>query len=148
MPSPHKLDDIELPAIDQVGYVVNDLDQAMSQYKDLFGPFEIMETPLQGALYRGQPEDVTLRIAFGDAGGIQMEFIEVVSGTSPHSEFLARGREGIHHIRYKVEDVDAIIKKLEARNYQTIWYHDIGFAKWAYCEDQTRDGMILEFLQM
>ena len=43
------------------------------------------------------------RLAFGRTGDIEMEFIQPVSGASPHTEFLAAGREGIHHVRYRVD---------------------------------------------
>jgi hypothetical protein len=77
-----------------------------------------------------------------------MEFITVKSGASPHSEFLAAGREGIHHIRYRVPDCDATLEALRAEGFEPIWYHDMGFAKWAYLEHASRDGVLIELLQM
>ena len=139
---------VELPPIDQVGYVVRDLEATLARYEPLFGPFTRMDSALSGVLYRGVPSDVHLRMAFGSAGSVEMEFIEVVSGASPHSEFLAAGREGIHHVRYRVPDCDAAIAALRGEGFEPIWYHDMGFAKFAYCEHATRDGVLIEFLQM
>ena len=139
---------VELPPIDQVGYVVRDLEATLARYEPLFGPFTRMDSALSGVLYRGVPSDVHLRMAFGSAGSVEMEFIEVVSGASPHSEFLAAGREGIHHVRYRVPDCDAAIGALRGEGFEPIWYHDMGFAKFAYCEHATRDGVLIEFLQM
>ncbi|HEX5634408.1 MAG TPA: VOC family protein, partial [Gemmatimonadales bacterium] len=90
---------LELGRIDQVGFVVPDLDVACARYEALFGPWKRAESPLTGVLYRGTPSDVHLRLAFGRADDLEMEFIAVASGASPHSEFLAAGREGIHHVR-------------------------------------------------
>jgi catechol 2,3-dioxygenase-like lactoylglutathione lyase family enzyme len=139
---------LELPPIDQVGYVVRDLEQTLARYEPLFGPFTRMDSALTGALYRGVPTDVRLRMAFGSAGSVEIEFIEVVSGASPHSEFLAAGREGIHHVRYRVPDCDASIAALRGEGFEPIWYHDMGFAKFAYLEHATRDGVLIELLQM
>ncbi len=137
-----------LPPIDQVGYVVRDLDAALLRYGPIFGPFQVMEAPLNGALLRGQPRDCTLRLAFGRSGGLEVELIAVASGDSPHAEFLAAGREGLHHVRYRVADVDSVLRSLEPLGFSPLWYHDMGFAKFAYAEHAARDGIVLELLQM
>jgi catechol 2,3-dioxygenase-like lactoylglutathione lyase family enzyme len=138
---------LELGRIDQVGFVVADLDAACARYAALFGPWQRAESPLRGVLYRGTPTDVHLRLAFGHAGELEMEFIGVVSGASPHSEFLAAGREGIHHVRYPVADLAAALATLEPEGFVPIWSHAIGPYKWAYCEHARRDGILLELLE-
>ncbi|HEU4427949.1 MAG TPA: VOC family protein [Myxococcota bacterium] len=145
---PRRIGDVELPPIDQVGYVVRDLDATTQRYANLFGPFRFMDSPLTGVLYRGKPADVNLRLAFGSCGNLEMEFIEVLSGASPHAEFLAAGREGIHHVRYRVPDCDATIAALRSEGFAPIWYHDMGFAKFAYLEHASRDGVLIELLEM
>jgi catechol 2,3-dioxygenase-like lactoylglutathione lyase family enzyme len=148
MDAPRRIGAVELPPIDQVGYVVKSLDETVSRYERLFGPFTLMESPLKGVVYRGEPTDVTLRIAFGSAGNLEIEFIEVVSGASPHREFLDAGREGIHHIRYRVPNCDLTIAALADEGFAPIWYHDMGFAKFAYLEHASRDGVLVELLEM
>lgn len=138
---------MKLGAIDQVGFVVPDLDAACARYEPLFGPWKRAESPLKGVLYRGERTDVHLRLAFGHAGGIEMEFISVVSGASPHSEFLAAGREGIHHVRYPVRDLAATVAALEQEGFVSIWSHAIGPYQWAYCEHRSRDGVLIELLE-
>jgi methylmalonyl-CoA/ethylmalonyl-CoA epimerase len=138
---------LNLGAIDQVGFVVPDLDAACARYEAMFGPWKRAESPLKGVCHRGRPTDVHLRLAFGHAGGIEMEFISVVSGASPHSEFLAAGREGIHHVRYPVKDLAATVAGLEAEGFVSIWSHAIGPYKWAYCEHRSRDGVLIELLE-
>jgi len=146
--APRRVGNIELPPIDQVGYVVRDLDETTRRYAALFGPFSFMDSPLSGVLYRGKPADVHLRLAFGTCGNLEMEFIAVLSGASPHAEFLAAGREGIHHVRYRVPDCDATIAALRGEGFAPIWYHDMGFAKFAYLEHASRDGVLIELLEM
>jgi len=138
---------MELGPIDQVGYVVRDLDAACARYAPLFGPWKRAESPLRGVLYRGTPTDVHLQLAFGRAGDLEMEFISVRSGASPHSEFLAAGREGIHHVRYPVRDLAASVAALEGEGFVSIWSHAIGPYKWAYCEHASRDGVLIELLE-
>lgn len=62
----------------------------------------------------------------------------MVSGASPHSEFLAAGREGIHHVRYPVQDLAATLAALEPEGFVPIWSHAIGPYRWAYCEHHSR----------
>ena len=138
---------MKLGAIDQVGFVVRDLDAACARYEALFGPWKRAESPLTGVRYRGAPTDVHLRLAFGRAGDLEMEFIAVASGASPHSEFLAAGREGLHHVRYPVRDLAATLADLEREGFASIWSHAIGPYKWAYCEHRSRDGVLIELLE-
>ena len=44
---------LDLPRIDQVGYVVRDLAATVGRYEPLFGPFTRLDTPLTGVWYRG-----------------------------------------------------------------------------------------------
>jgi catechol 2,3-dioxygenase-like lactoylglutathione lyase family enzyme len=138
---------VKLGAIDQVGFVVRDLDAACARYEAMFGPWQRAESPLTGVRFRGVPTDVHLKLAFGHAGDLEMEFISVVSGASPHSEFLAAGREGIHHVRYPVRDLAATLAVLEAEGFAAIWSHAIGPYRWAYCEHPSRDGVLIELLE-
>jgi len=135
-----------LGPIDQVGFVVRDLDAACARYEALFGPWKRAESPLSGVWYRGTPTDVHLQLAFGRAGAVEIELIAVVSGASPHSEFLAAGREGMHHLRYPVGDRDATVAALEAQGFTPIWSHAIGPYKWAYCEPPDPSGPLVELL--
>ena len=145
---PSRIGDVTLPPIDQVGYVVRDLDATLARYEQLFGPFTHLDTALSGVWYRGTPTDVTLRLAFGRTGPIEIEFIQPVAGASPHTEFLAAGREGIHHVRYRVDDAHATMAALGTVGFQPIWRHDMGHAVFAYLEHASRDGVVVEVLQL
>jgi methylmalonyl-CoA/ethylmalonyl-CoA epimerase len=121
IPDPH-LQQLGLPPIDQIGFVVKDLDAWVEQFDPVFGPFTFMDGSVRGADFRGRREDVKLKIAFGSSGGMEIEFIQWDEGVSPHSEFIQSGREGMHHLRYRVADTDAWIKKLAAVGYSPCWY--------------------------
>lgn len=137
-----------LPPADQIGFVVRDLDEAVARFAPLFGPFHIMDGSVQQADYRGRKADVELRIAFGRSGELEIELIQWVAGDSPHREAIEAGREGMHHIRFRVEDVDTWIPRLRAVGYQCAWYKrwsaDTTFA---YLE-RARDPTWIELLQM
>lgn len=137
-----------LPPIDQIGFVVRDLDAWIERYDALFGPFTRMDGSVNGADYRGRSEDVRLAIAFGRSGDLEIEFIEWREGHSPHREFIERGGEGMHHVRFRVDDCNAWIEKLKTVGFKPIWYKvwdaDTVFT---YME-RDNDPTIVEFLQM
>ena len=139
---------LDLPAIDQIGFVVKDIEQSMKKYAPLFGPFSTMDGSVEGADFRGECKDVKLRLAFGKSGGLEIELIEWIAGESPHSEFIQSGNEGMHHIRFRVDDCDTCIGKAESIGFKRIWYKALGDdIRFAYME-RDNDPLIIEFLQM
>ena len=147
-PQNDTLESLGLPPIDQVGFVVKSLDEAEKQYAAMFGPFTRINGGVKGATYRGKEADADLEILFGHSGDLEIEFIEWQGGESPHREFIEQGREGMHHLRYRVEDTDAWIEKLAIVGYEPIWYKQ--FSKdivFAYLE-RKGDPLLIEFLQM
>ena len=139
-----------LPPIDQVAYVVRNLDRAIETFGAIFGDFTTMEQELKGTVYRGSKTDMTLRIGFGRSGPVEIELIEPVSGAGPHREALDKRGEGVHHIRFRVDDLDPAIEKLEALGFRVIWSHEMPefSARWAYLEEPEKGGALVELLQM
>jgi methylmalonyl-CoA/ethylmalonyl-CoA epimerase len=138
----------DLPAPDQIGYVVRDLDFAIAVHERIFGPFTTMEVTLDGPLYRGRPRDCSLRIAYGHAGPLEIELIQPVAGESPHAEFLAAGHEGIHHLRFRIDDFHAHLAAAARLGYRPIWQHSMDIADFAYLEHEEQKGMLIELLRM
>jgi catechol 2,3-dioxygenase-like lactoylglutathione lyase family enzyme len=142
--------ELGLPPIDQVGYVVRDLDKALETFGPIFGPFAKMESALEGTSYRGRRSDVTLRMAFGKSGPLEIELIEWVSGESPHKEALDAGNEGVHHVRFRIDDIATFRSRLEKQGFSVVWSH--GFPgsdiEWAYMEGPAdRGGALVELYQ-
>lgn len=142
------LKQLGLPPIAQLGHVVRDLRAAMALYEPLYGPFTTMDGSVQEVTYRGRLADAKLALAFGRSGDLEIELIEWQGGESPHREFIERGREGIHHVQFRVDDCDGWIEKVKPVGYEVIWYKrysaDTTFAYLARPNDPT----LIEFLQM
>lgn len=94
-----------LGAIDQISFAVADIDAALPRYTAMFGPFAVIEVPGLDVVVRGRPSLTTLRLGFGRSGAIEVELVEVVDGAWPTLEWLEQRGEGLHHLRYPVEDV-------------------------------------------
>jgi catechol 2,3-dioxygenase-like lactoylglutathione lyase family enzyme len=146
--APDAMNELGLPPIDQVGFVVRSLEEAKARYGPMFGPFGEMDGSVEAAIYRGREADAQLAIAFGHSGDIEIEFIEWQGGESPHREFIEAGREGMHHLRYRVDDTDAWIERLAPLGYRPIWYKQFSAdTVFAYLEREG-DPLLIEFLQM
>ena len=138
---------LNLPDLNQVGFVVRDLETALALYAPIFGPFSTMDPGPMTYNYRGREEECEMRLAFGSSGDVEIELIEWVSGGCPHKEFLDAGREGMHHLRFIVENLETTAAQAKAFGYQTIWskrYSD-GLAV-AYLE-RDNDPLVLEFFE-
>ena len=140
---------MQFPVIDQVGFVVEDVQRAMVDYAPLFGEFTLWEpTLIRGADYRGEAADCTLHIAVAHSGATEIELIQWLDGGSPHGEAARSGRFGMHHVRYRIDDMDEALAGAAALGYQPIWYKEWdATTRFAYLERE-RDPLIIEFLQM
>ncbi len=148
-PNANAIQRLGLPPVEQVGYVFRDLKSAVKLYDPLFGPFTYMDTVVEGATYRGKPADVAMKLAFGKSGDIEIELIEIVSGASPHQEFIDQGREGMHHLRFRADDCDRWTARLAPLGYQPIWYKtwpELGNCKACYYE-RPGDPLIIELFE-
>lgn len=148
MSSTASLATLGLPPLVQIGFVVRDLKDSMARYDSLYGPWHHFDGSVPAATYRGRSADVQLDIAIGHSGPLEIELIQWVAGDSPHREFIEKGREGMHHVQYRVEDADGWIAKLAPLGYRPIWYKRwCADTTFAYLE-RSGDPLIVEFLQM
>lgn len=99
---PHQL---PLKKVDQIGIVVQDADAVINSWSRLFGigPWSYRE--MGGKDAKGR--DFKVKLAFASLAGVQLELIEPVEGRIFHSAFLEEHGEGLHHLGFYVDDVDA-----------------------------------------
>jgi methylmalonyl-CoA/ethylmalonyl-CoA epimerase len=139
---------LDLPPITQIGFVVRDLRKSMAMYEPMYGPWHVFDGSVAAANYRGRGADVSLDIAIGHSGTLEIELIQWNSGDSPHREFIERGCEGMHHLQYRVPDAETAIAALHRLGYQTIWYkHWCADTRFAYLE-RAGDPLVVEVLEM
>lgn len=138
---------LNLPPVNQVGFVVKDLEKALELYRPMFGEFTVMDAPDMDWDYRGSIETSSLKIAFANSGDVEIELIEWISGKSPHKEFLDAGREGMHHLRFVVDNVEEKVKEAEAVGYSQIWYKRFGEGLAAAYLERECDPLIIEFFE-
>ena len=138
---------LNLPPVNQVGFVVRDIKQAIRQYEPLFGEFVEMDAPDMEWNYRGVPAVSSLKLAMAQSGDVEIELIQWVAGDTPHKEFLDAGREGLHHLRFIVEDVDEKAEQAGALGYRPIWYKRFAEGLAAVYLEREGDPLVIEFFE-
>lgn len=96
--------------IDHVAIIVRDLEQALRFYRDTLGLTvrEIKEVASE-----------QVKIAFlpmGGPGGSELELIEPLAQNSSLAKFLEKRGEGLHHICLEVDNVEAELNELKAKD--------------------------------
>lgn len=140
----------DLGPIDQVAYVVESIDRALPRYEALFGPFEVGDSPMTDCTYRGRNVDCHLRLAVNRSSPVEIELIEVVGGEAPHSEHLKAHGEGLHHVRFRISDLDAKLALLEKAGFESLFVkHFSPEVAFAYLEaPKELGGSVIELLQL
>ncbi len=95
-----------------VGLVVKDMDKAIAYLESIgIGPFEKKFTvPFKGELH-GRPAEWKTTISNAQLGDAQLELLEPTEGAQALKESLDNTGEGLHHIGFLVNDLDAAIDK-------------------------------------
>ncbi len=100
----------------QEAYLVNDLDQAIRGWSDLYGagPFRtVMHHKTDRFHYRGTDQEADVSYAFGYLGDMQIQFIQQHDDTpSIYRDMFAAGEEGFHHVAILVHDFEAEYRRL------------------------------------
>ncbi len=99
----------EGPHIAHVGIAVSDLEAALAFYRDVLGLVPHPVEEVDGA--------TILSLPFGDS---EVELLAPTRPDSPIGKFLARRGPGIHHICYRVPDLDAALVSCRAAGYRLI----------------------------
>ena len=97
------------PRIAHVGIAVPDLEAALAFYRDVLGLTPHAAEEADGA--------TILSLPFGDS---EVELLAPLRADSPIGKFLAKRGPGIHHICYRVPDLDAALAACRTAGYHLI----------------------------
>ena len=76
-------------------------------------------------------------------GNLELELLQPSGGMSVLQEFIDSGLEGVHHIAYIVDDVDAETAKMVSKGAKVIMSGKAARGGFTYVE--TDDGIVIEF---
>lgn len=127
------------PRIAHVGIAVADLNAALAFYRDVLG------------LESRPPEDVDgARILVLPFGESEIELLAPLEAESPIGKFLAKRGPGIHHICYRVPDLEATLQVCRSAGYRLIDETPrigAGGRRIAFVHPKTTAGILLELTE-
>jgi methylmalonyl-CoA/ethylmalonyl-CoA epimerase len=92
-----------LSAIDHVGVAVEEIDAALPFYRDVLG--------LQ-LVHRETVAAQGVHAALLQIGDGHLELVAPIAPDTGVAQFLARRGAGLHHVAYRVEDIEATLRAL------------------------------------
>jgi methylmalonyl-CoA/ethylmalonyl-CoA epimerase len=92
-----------LSIIDHVGVAVEDIDGALALYRDALG------LPL---VHRETVTEQGVDAALLDVGDGHVELLQPLGPDTAVGKFLAKRGPGLHHVAYRVDDIDAALEQL------------------------------------
>jgi len=98
-------------AIHHLGIAVEELDPAIATYGGTFG---------MALVYRETFPEHGVELAFLETGGDRVELLAPLSAQSRIGQFLAERGPGLHHVAYRVADIDAALAELATRQVEMI----------------------------
>lgn len=103
-----------LRRVDHIGIAVNDLDAAVTFYRDVYGvaDWERIELP-----------ERHMAVAVCHIGDCMLELITPTSEKAAFARFLREKGEGVHHIAYEVDDVEQALRTVEGRGLRLVDAH-------------------------
>lgn len=99
----------DAPRIAHIGIAVANLDEALHFYRDVLGLAPHPAETADGATIVSLP--------FGDS---EVELLEARDPDSPIGKFVARRGPGIHHVCYRVADLDAALVRAREAGYRLV----------------------------
>ncbi len=92
-----------LSTIDHVGIAVDDIDASLAVYRDLLG------MPL---VHRETVAEQGVDAALLDVGDGHIELLQPLGPDTAIGKFLAKRGPGLHHVAYRVDDIDQALTAL------------------------------------
>ena len=143
------LQDAEVEIL-QVGVIVKDLNRTVEFLSQLgLGPFDCFMGSHSAAKVKGERSAYTVATAGSQQGAVQLELIEYQSGKTIQKEFLDEKGEGIHHILFKVNNLDASIERFAQKGVEVLQEDRfVGGGGMAYMGTDKIGGIVFELVQL
>ena len=128
--------------INHVAIVVPDLEEARAFWVDALG--------LKLERVDDVPEEA-VRVAFLPTGESEIELLEPTDSESGVARYLDKRGPGIHHLCLEVEDIEAVLGRLQARQVELINETPRTAAdgkKYAFVHPRSTGGVLLELYEI
>lgn len=96
--------------IEHLGLAVKDLNDAGDVFEKIFGSSYKTE----------EVEDEGVSTRFFKVGDNKVELLEATDPESPIAKFIEKNGEGLHHVAFEVDDIDAEMDRLKGEGFRLI----------------------------
>lgn len=102
---------MKISHIEHIGIAVKNIDEAISYYEEVLGLkcYAIEEV-----------KDQKVKTAFFMVGHTKIELLESTDPEGPIGKFIANRGEGMHHMAFAVENLEACLKEAEEKGIRLI----------------------------
>ena len=133
----------------QICLVVKDLKQAAEYYESVLGigPFVFPKIVYKDISYLGQPSDGYWEMAFARMGPMELELSCPLRSPSIYEDFLNDQGEGLHHLGFDIDDLDATIARAESLGIRVLMSGRTDKGGFAHLDTRKVGGTIFEAIQ-
>jgi methylmalonyl-CoA/ethylmalonyl-CoA epimerase len=127
--------------IDHIGVAVSDLEEAIRLYEESFG------MPL---VHRETVESQGVEAALLDVGDGHVELLRPLGPDTPVGKFVEKRGGGLHHVAYRVDDIDATLERLAAAGVELIDTQartGIRGSRVAFCHPRSTGSVLTEIVE-
>ena len=127
--------------IDHLGIAVDKIDNAVSFWKDVLG------LPLNG---KETVEIQKVTTAFMPVGDSEVELLESTAPDGPVAKYIEKRGQGIQHVAFRVDNLDAALAELKARDVPLIDQTPrpgAGGARVAFLHPKAANGVLVELCE-
>jgi len=127
--------------VDHIGIAVSDLAESLKMYTDILG------MTLHGT---ETVEEQKVKTAFLPLGETEIELLESTAPDGPIGKFIEARGQGIQHIAFRVDDIEAALAELKAKGVRLIDEkprYGAGGARIAFLHPKATGGVLIELCQ-
>jgi methylmalonyl-CoA/ethylmalonyl-CoA epimerase len=127
--------------VDHIGIAVSDLAESLKMYTEILG------MTLHGT---ETVEEQKVKTAFLPLGETEIELLESTAPDGPIGKFIEARGQGIQHIAFRVDDIEAALAELKAKGVRLIDEkprYGAGGARIAFLHPKATGGVLIELCQ-
>jgi methylmalonyl-CoA epimerase len=134
------MDGAMMKKIDHIAIAVHSIEEALQAYEGALGLelADVGEVPEQG-----------VRVAFLPTGESELELVEPLTSESGVAKFLEKRGEGIHHICFEVDDIEAALQDLADKGVRLIdeQPRQGAHGRVAFLHPKSTHGVLIELIE-
>lgn len=127
--------------IDHIGIAVRNLEEAMNIYTDILG------LECEGTEKIDEQKIIVATIL---VGGVKIELLQPIHPDGPVGKFIEKRGEGMHHIAFRVDNIDKMLDELKKQGTRLIDEKPrigAGGARIAFIHPKDMKGVLIELVE-